>query len=117
SFQFGSLEENQFRCPIFIHVLRSPRHAEIRLRLMSLLDERTDVKKSRRRAEAITPKVPIMRRASLSSRLPYRRRCCHKYLDNGQRAGFHLEPSTISSRRQNPNNNKRALTQLGQSYD
>ncbi|VDL51488.1 unnamed protein product [Hymenolepis diminuta] len=34
SFRFGSLEENQFRCLIFILGLRSPCHAEIRLRLL-----------------------------------------------------------------------------------
>ncbi|VUZ43533.1 unnamed protein product [Hymenolepis diminuta] len=41
SFRFGSLEENQFRCLFFILGLRSPCHAEIRLRLPSLLDKET----------------------------------------------------------------------------
>ncbi|VDL61391.1 unnamed protein product [Hymenolepis diminuta] len=49
SFRFGSLEENQFRCLIFILGLRSPCHAKIQLRLLSLLDKKTHVKKSRRR--------------------------------------------------------------------
>ncbi|VUZ52931.1 unnamed protein product [Hymenolepis diminuta] len=44
--------ENQLRCLIFILGLRSPCHAVIRLRLLSLLDKKPDVKKSRRRPES-----------------------------------------------------------------
>ncbi|VDL57326.1 unnamed protein product [Hymenolepis diminuta] len=44
-FRFGSLEENQFRCVILILGLR--------LRLLSLLDKKLDVKKSRRRPESV----------------------------------------------------------------
>ncbi|VDL16009.1 unnamed protein product [Hymenolepis diminuta] len=51
-FRLGSLEENQLRCLIFILGLRSPCHAVIRLRLLSLLDKKPDVKKSRRRPES-----------------------------------------------------------------
>ncbi|KAM3184131.1 hypothetical protein ACTXT7_008993 [Hymenolepis weldensis] len=52
SFRFGSLEENQFRCLIFILGLRSPCHAEVLLRLLSLLDKKPYVKKSLRRPES-----------------------------------------------------------------
>ncbi|KAM3180466.1 hypothetical protein ACTXT7_016227 [Hymenolepis weldensis] len=52
SFRFGSLEDYQFRYLIFILGLRSRCHAEIRLRLLSLLDKKPDVKKSRRRPES-----------------------------------------------------------------
>ncbi|KAM3184642.1 hypothetical protein ACTXT7_007951 [Hymenolepis weldensis] len=52
SFRFGSLEEHQFRCLIFTLDLRSPCHNEIRLRFLSLLDKKPDVKKSRRRPES-----------------------------------------------------------------
>ncbi|VUZ56242.1 unnamed protein product [Hymenolepis diminuta] len=52
SFSSGSLEENQFRCLIFILSLRSPCHAEIRLTLLSLLDKKPDVKKSCRKPES-----------------------------------------------------------------
>ncbi|KAM3183560.1 hypothetical protein ACTXT7_010092 [Hymenolepis weldensis] len=38
--------KNQFRCLIFILGLRSPCQAEIRLRLLSLLDKEPDIKKS-----------------------------------------------------------------------
>ncbi|KAM3179840.1 hypothetical protein ACTXT7_017490 [Hymenolepis weldensis] len=48
TFQFGSLEENQFRCLIFIFGFRSPCYAEIRPRPLSLLDKESDVKTSRR---------------------------------------------------------------------
>ncbi|KAM3176450.1 hypothetical protein ACTXT7_006478 [Hymenolepis weldensis] len=44
--------KNQFRCLIFILGLRSPCHAEIRLRLLSLLDKKPDVTKCRRRLES-----------------------------------------------------------------
>ncbi|VDL59854.1 unnamed protein product [Hymenolepis diminuta] len=52
SFQFGSFEANQYRCLIFILGLRSPCCAEIRLRLLSPLDKKRDVKKSRRRPKS-----------------------------------------------------------------
>ncbi|KAM3175264.1 hypothetical protein ACTXT7_008854 [Hymenolepis weldensis] len=51
-FRFGSVEENKFRCLIFILGLRSPCHAEIRLGLLSLLDGEPDVKKSCRGTES-----------------------------------------------------------------
>ncbi|VUZ46892.1 unnamed protein product [Hymenolepis diminuta] len=44
--------ENQFRCFTFILGLRSPYHAEIRLRLLALLDKKPDVKKSNYRSES-----------------------------------------------------------------
>ncbi|KAM3186651.1 hypothetical protein ACTXT7_003904 [Hymenolepis weldensis] len=47
SFRFGSLQENQFRCLIFIIGPRSPCHAEIRPGGLPLLD-----KKSRRGPES-----------------------------------------------------------------
>ncbi|VUZ47222.1 unnamed protein product [Hymenolepis diminuta] len=52
SFRFGSLGENQFGSLIFILGLRSPRHAEIRLRLLFLLVRKFEVKKSFRRLES-----------------------------------------------------------------
>ncbi|KAM3178986.1 hypothetical protein ACTXT7_001493 [Hymenolepis weldensis] len=52
SFRFGSLLENQFRCLISIPGLRSPSHGEIRLRLLSLLDKKPDITKSRCRPES-----------------------------------------------------------------
>ncbi|VDL63139.1 unnamed protein product [Hymenolepis diminuta] len=52
SFPFGSFEENQFRCLISILGLLSPSHAEIRLKLLSPLDKKSDVKKSRYRPES-----------------------------------------------------------------
>ncbi|KAM3180519.1 hypothetical protein ACTXT7_016129, partial [Hymenolepis weldensis] len=52
SFRFGSLEENQFRCLVFTFSLRSPRHDEIQLRHLSLLNKKPDVKISRRRPES-----------------------------------------------------------------
>ncbi|VDL37933.1 unnamed protein product [Hymenolepis diminuta] len=52
SFRLGSLEENQFRCLIFTLGLRSPCHAEIRLGLLTLLDKKHDVKKSRHRPDS-----------------------------------------------------------------
>ncbi|VDL37930.1 unnamed protein product [Hymenolepis diminuta] len=33
--------------------------------------------------------MPILRRTSLSSRLPYRRRCCQNCNDNGHKEGFY----------------------------
>ncbi|VUZ50352.1 unnamed protein product [Hymenolepis diminuta] len=44
--------EHQFRCLIFIRDFRSPYHAEIRLRFLSLLDKKSDVGKSRRRPKS-----------------------------------------------------------------
>ncbi|VUZ55119.1 unnamed protein product, partial [Hymenolepis diminuta] len=44
--------ENQFRCLIFTLGLRSPCHAEIRLGLLTLLDKKHDVKKSRHRPDS-----------------------------------------------------------------
>ncbi|VUZ46654.1 unnamed protein product [Hymenolepis diminuta] len=52
SFRFGSLEENQFRCLIFILSLQSPCQAGIRLKFLSLLDKEPDVKKFRRGPES-----------------------------------------------------------------
>ncbi|KAM3179045.1 hypothetical protein ACTXT7_001351 [Hymenolepis weldensis] len=52
SFRFGSLEENQFRYLVFILGLRSSCHAGILLGLLSLLDKKPDVKKSRCRSES-----------------------------------------------------------------
>ncbi|VUZ44691.1 unnamed protein product, partial [Hymenolepis diminuta] len=51
-FRFGSLEENQFRCLIFILGLRAALHTEIRLRHLSLLDKKPNVNKSLRRPES-----------------------------------------------------------------
>ncbi|KAM3184662.1 hypothetical protein ACTXT7_007917 [Hymenolepis weldensis] len=134
SFRFVSLEENQFRCLIFILGLLPPCHAEIRLRNLSLLDKKPDVKKSRRRpesavglgptshptlirrmSEAVTLQMLILQRTSSSSRLPYRRRHYQNCNDNGHKEDFYRESSTNSSTGQNPNN-KRALTQTRQSH-
>ncbi|KAM3171008.1 hypothetical protein ACTXT7_017468 [Hymenolepis weldensis] len=52
NFRFGSLRENHFRCLIFIHGPRYPCHPEVRLRLLSILGKKPDVKKSRRRPES-----------------------------------------------------------------
>ncbi|KAM3171348.1 hypothetical protein ACTXT7_016782 [Hymenolepis weldensis] len=52
SFRLGFIEENQIRYLIFILGLRFPCHTEIRLRLLSLLDKKPDVRKSRRRPES-----------------------------------------------------------------
>ncbi|VUZ44398.1 unnamed protein product [Hymenolepis diminuta] len=41
---------------------------------------------------------------SLSSRLPYHRRRCHKCKENGHKEGFCRISSTSSSTRQNPKN-------------
>ncbi|KAM3187156.1 hypothetical protein ACTXT7_002853 [Hymenolepis weldensis] len=83
-FRFGSLKENQFGCFVFIPGLLSPNHAKIQFRRLFLLDKEPNVKKSlrgeptpyptiiRRMSEAVTPKMPILRRMSLSSRLPFR---------------------------------------------
>ncbi|KAM3188340.1 hypothetical protein ACTXT7_000461 [Hymenolepis weldensis] len=113
SFRFGSLEENRFRCFIFILDLRSPCHAEIRLRLLSLLDKKPDIKKSRRRpesagglvpipyptiirriSETVTPKMLILWITSSSSRRPYRRCRCQNCNDNGHKEDFHRESFT-----------------------
>ncbi|VUZ48553.1 unnamed protein product [Hymenolepis diminuta] len=59
-------------------------------------------------SEAVTPKMPILWRALLSSRLPYR---CQNCNENDHKKDFCRESSTNSSTRQNPNN-KRALTQI-----
>ncbi|KAM3179861.1 hypothetical protein ACTXT7_017443 [Hymenolepis weldensis] len=52
SFRFGALKVNQFRYFNFILGLRSPCHAAIRLRLLSLLGKKPDVRRSRRRPES-----------------------------------------------------------------
>ncbi|VUZ38939.1 unnamed protein product [Hymenolepis diminuta] len=52
SYRFGSPEENQIRCLIFSLGLRSPCNAEIRLRLLSLLDKEIGFKKSRYKPES-----------------------------------------------------------------
>ncbi|VUZ49763.1 unnamed protein product, partial [Hymenolepis diminuta] len=64
----------------------------------------------RRLPETVTPKMPILWRMSLSSRLAYQIRRSQNYNEDGQKEGFYGESSTSSSTRQNPNN-KRALTQ------
>ncbi|VUZ48827.1 unnamed protein product [Hymenolepis diminuta] len=43
AFSYGSLKEDQFRCLLFIQGLRSPCNAEIRLKLLSLLDKNPDI--------------------------------------------------------------------------
>ncbi|VUZ55176.1 unnamed protein product [Hymenolepis diminuta] len=53
--------------------------------------------------------MQILRRTSLSSRLPYRRRCCQNC--NGHIEGFCRESSTNNSTRQSPKN-KKALNEL-----
>ncbi|VDL14508.1 unnamed protein product [Hymenolepis diminuta] len=52
--------------------------------------------------------MPILRRTSLWSRLPYRRRRHQNRDDNGYKGGFYRESSTNSSTGQNQNN-KRVL--------
>ncbi|VDL58387.1 unnamed protein product [Hymenolepis diminuta] len=52
SYRFGSPEENQIRCLIFSLGLRSPCNAEIRLRLLSLLDKEIGFMKSRYKPES-----------------------------------------------------------------
>ncbi|KAM3174194.1 hypothetical protein ACTXT7_011024 [Hymenolepis weldensis] len=67
TFRFGPLEENQFRCLIFILGLRSPCHSEIRLRLLFLLDKKPDVKTSRSRPEFAGGLLTARRGNDLSS--------------------------------------------------
>ncbi|KAM3188539.1 hypothetical protein ACTXT7_000093 [Hymenolepis weldensis] len=43
AFSYGSLKEDQFRCLVFIQGLRSPCYAEIRLKLLSLLDKNPNI--------------------------------------------------------------------------
>ncbi|VDL60306.1 unnamed protein product [Hymenolepis diminuta] len=129
SFRFGSLEENQFRCLIFILSLQSPCQAGIRLKFLSLLDKEPDVKKFRRGPESAGGLHPTNIRSSHSQDANFAEnvvitetalsgllRCCQNCNDNGYVKGFYRESSTKSSMRQN-SNNKRGLTQTRQSYD
>ncbi|KAM3175024.1 hypothetical protein ACTXT7_009356 [Hymenolepis weldensis] len=70
SFSFGSLDENQFGCFVFILNLRSPYHAEIRLRLLFLLDKKSDVKKSRCTPESAGGLLTASGNHSLSDNYP-----------------------------------------------
>ncbi|VUZ40244.1 unnamed protein product [Hymenolepis diminuta] len=89
SFRFDSQKENQFRCLIFILCLRSPCNAEIRLRLLSLLDKKSDVKMSRRRLKSPLVLMLILRRTSSSWRLPYQRRRCQSWNEDSHIKDFY----------------------------
>ncbi|VDL57362.1 unnamed protein product [Hymenolepis diminuta] len=53
-------------------------------------------------SESVTPKMPILWRTRLSSRLPFRRRRCQNSKSNGHKEVFYRESSASSSKRQNP---------------
>ncbi|VUZ45118.1 unnamed protein product [Hymenolepis diminuta] len=44
AFSYSSLKEDQFRCLVFVQSLRPMWYAEIRLKLLSILDKKPDVK-------------------------------------------------------------------------
>nr|VZI34367.1 unnamed protein product [Spirometra erinaceieuropaei] len=53
-FQLGSLTENQFKCPIFICGLQSPKDADIRTRLLSRVQQNNLITPQKRAAECQT---------------------------------------------------------------
>ncbi|KAM3174083.1 hypothetical protein ACTXT7_011248 [Hymenolepis weldensis] len=78
-----------------------------RTRKHRLSIDREDLLSIRQISEAVTPKIPILWRTSLSSKLPYQRSRCQNCNENG-----HKESFTSSSTNQNPKNKRASWSTL-----